>query len=183
MLKAVLNCLLAIIYKSIPKCSLQYDSQHILRRVNLHICFPHLQRHKVPLPLLWRGRWTLPVSWREALNQSHGACKNWKRGEKELEKRINNKSPQKMWIRENRRRINKSLPIIATKAITELGKIYNRLKSGILGTRHGKAVRREFCMLAPSSRAASDAASAVLSHTEQAVHFGCLSSYLSASNS
>lgn len=105
-----------------------------------------------------------------------GEKRNWKRESTTI------KSPQKMWIKENHRRINKSLPIIATKAITELGKIYNRLKSGILGTQHGKAVRREFCMLAPSSRAASDAASAVLSHTEQAEHFGCLSLYLSASN-
>lgn len=39
------------------------------------------------------------------------------------------KSPQKMWMKENHRRINKSLPIITTKAITESGKIYNRLKS------------------------------------------------------
>lgn len=53
-----------------------------------------------------------------------------------------------MWIKENHRRINKSLPIITTKAITELGKIYNRLKSWILGMRNGKAVRREFCVLA-----------------------------------
>lgn len=39
-------------------------------------------------------------------------------------------------------------------------------------------------MLAPGSRAASDAASAVLSHTEQTEqHFGCLSLHLSASSS
>lgn len=76
MLKAVLNCLLAIIYKSILESSPQYYSQHILQCMNLHICFPYLQRHKVPLSLLWRGRckWTLPVAWRETLNQSHGAC-------------------------------------------------------------------------------------------------------------
>ena len=58
------------------------------------------------------------------------------KGSKELEKRINNnkRAHRKMWIKENLRRINKSLPIITTKAITELGKIYNRLKSWILGT-------------------------------------------------
>lgn len=88
-----------------------------------------------------------------------------------------------MWIKENHRRINKSLPIITTKAITELGKIYNRLKSWILGTRYGKAVRREFCVLAAGSGAASDAASAVLPYTEQTEqHFGCLFLYLSASS-
>lgn len=88
-----------------------------------------------------------------------------------------------MWIKENHRRINKSLPIITTKAITELGKIYNRLKSWILGMWNGKAVRREFCTLAPGSRAASVAASAVLSYTEQTEqHFGCLFLYLSASS-
>lgn len=105
--------------------------------------------------------------------------RNWKKESTTIKK-----SPQKMWIKENHRRINKSLPIITTKAITELGKIYNRLRSWILGTQNGKAVRREFCMLAPGSRAASDAASAVLSHTEQTEqHFGCLSLHLSASSS
>lgn len=77
------------------------------------------------------------------------------------------KSPLKMWIQENHWRINQSLPIITSQAITELGMIYNRLKSWILGTCYGKAVRREFCMLAPGSGATSDAASAVLSFTEQ----------------
>lgn len=72
-----------------------------------------------------------------------------------------------MWIKENHRRINKSLPVITTKAITELGKIYNRLRSWILGTGNGKAVRREFCALAPGSGATSDAASAVLSYAQQ----------------
>lgn len=37
-------------------------------------------------------------------------------------------------------------------------------------------------MLAPGSGAASDAASAVLSYTEQTAAFGCLFSYLSASS-
>lgn len=56
MLKAMLNCLSAMLSKSISECNSQFckcNSEHILKCMNLHVCFPYSQackRHEVPLP-------------------------------------------------------------------------------------------------------------------------------------